>query len=284
MATERGRDSSGIAMARMDSGGGFQALADTASEGDWHIVKGLHPFPQLWSNRFRPALDRATTVLGHTRFPTQGRASHPADTSPLGVGRIIGTHNGDIDLHSLRAHYLLPAPHGGTDSEVLFQALDAARGETGLILEVLTRVVGRAALVWADRRHPTRVWLARTAISPLSLAMGGDGTLYWASNPAWLTAGNTGAGAGAEEFPSPGRVWLMPEGTLAVADCTDGQARVTGVHHFTPTARVSDELLLDAVAHVGFTPEDRQADKRLARHLTRPEPRTHRPIARRMAG
>ncbi|MEU7553077.1 hypothetical protein AB0B01_12135 [Streptomyces sp. NPDC044571] len=272
LAVERGWDAAGLALtvsgpvvpvARVEP-----AAADT-TRGGWRIVKRLDRFDRAdWPVRDVGAgPGGARVVLAHTRFPTQGRTPRLVNTSPLAVGQLIGTHNGDVDVAVLRARYALPSPVGETDTEVLFQALDGAAGVREAVLEVLRHCVGRAALVWVDRRFPELLWLARTAISPLAVAFAGDGTLYWASNPGWF-----GAAARAAGVRFSGRdVWLVPEGTLLVADLSCGRARLKESHSFVATARPSDERLLDTVAHLGFSAEHRQADRRLARHLTRPD-------------
>ena len=39
------------------------------------------------------------------------------------VGSLAGTHNGDVEAADLRARFALPPAVGGTDSEVIYQAL-----------------------------------------------------------------------------------------------------------------------------------------------------------------
>lgn len=271
LAVERGRDAAGIAMT---TGGPVTpvAIASPAhqdnAQGGWRIIKDLRPFDQMWRPHQSPPLNQATVVLGHTRYPTQGRTAQLVNTSPLSVGQIIGTHNGDIDVAVLHEHYTLPPTTGQTDTEVLFQAVGAKAGAIAPTLDVLRHAIGRAALVWADRRHPNLIWLARTAVSPLAIALDEDRTLYWASNPGWFAT----AAQAARVRLAPQNVWLIPEGTLAVADFSTGRARLAGRYTFTATTRPLDELLLDDVAHLGFSTAHRQADRRLARHQTRPGP------------
>jgi glucosamine--fructose-6-phosphate aminotransferase (isomerizing) len=80
-------------------------------------------------------------------------------------------------VRALRAD--LPPAVGGTDSEVIFQALAAGHRP----IEVLSALHGRAALAWVDRTRPGRPHLARAALSPLCVAVNGERNLYWASKP-----------------------------------------------------------------------------------------------------
>ena len=124
----------------------------------------------------------APVVLGHTRWATQG-ARTLDNASPLNVGDIIGTHNGDVTA---------PTRNGSTDSAWLFDQLDHAP-TIKATAAVLTRLRGRAALAWTRRSRSDLVYLARTALSPLATAIDRAGALWWASNPA-MAAGRSTTG------------------------------------------------------------------------------------------
>lgn len=275
LAEERGSAAAGLALADgrsspigipdpASTGTPDPAAADVSYAG-WRVIKDALPFSRLWQPAHQGALDAARAVLGHTRYPTQGHDPQLANASPLGVGQVIGTHNGDIDVETVRGRRALPPPQGQTDTEILFQALDAAAGAIEPTLDILAGAIGRAALAWVDLRFPGQVRLARTAISPLAVAVDSDGTLYWASNPGWFNPAPAEAGVRI----SPEDVWLLPEGTLLIVDYRQGRVRVAERHEFTPTARSLDERLLDDIAHLGFSRRHRQADRALIRHLTR---------------
>src|SRR6266480_1695296 len=98
----------------------------------------LFPYTTL----FRSDLDRASMVLGHTRWATQGPAGRLVNTSPLVVGNVVGTHNGDIDAAELRKLLDLGDTVGDTDTAVLLAALEQAGADPDEILAVLSVVVG----------------------------------------------------------------------------------------------------------------------------------------------
>src|SRR5207247_7466835 len=120
-----------------------------------------------------------TVALGHTRAATQGAPGRRCNASPLAVGRLVGVHNGDVDTAALRLLLgaSLPEPAGGTDSEVLYLALDRFRDDPAGVAALLSGIVGRAALAWVDRGRPGRAWLARPALSPLAPARAAEGNL-----------------------------------------------------------------------------------------------------------
>jgi len=180
LAEERGVDSAGIATLHSRT---LSRLTHTdpavreQTTGRWRIRTTLGAFsthlPE--GHQVRSNLASARIVLGHTRWATQG-ATTLDNASPLNAGDIIGTHNGDVTA---------PTRNGSTDSAWLFNRLSTAttiRATTS----VLTGLRGRAAMAWVRRSRPDLVFLARTALSPLSTATDRAGGLWWASNPEWL--------------------------------------------------------------------------------------------------
>jgi glucosamine 6-phosphate synthetase-like amidotransferase/phosphosugar isomerase protein len=191
LAQERGRDASGFALVT----GHHDGPATDAGPAIRHrrvaldgclITKAPVPFAKLWDPSFVRPLNRAAIALGHSRWATRGNPRAVANASPMVVGRLIGTHNGDVDEMALCDRYDLAEPIGGTDTEVLLAALASVATEPRAIASVLASVWGRAALAWVDRSDPTRVHLARTALSPLVTARDWAGNFYWASNPRWF--------------------------------------------------------------------------------------------------
>ncbi|HEY7484022.1 MAG TPA: hypothetical protein VH912_06120 [Streptosporangiaceae bacterium] len=254
LAEERGRDSAGVAF---------------VGDNDVRVVKGLGSFSSVWRPDLLPALDAAPLALGHTRWATQGSAQELVNASPQVVegvvsggpsagsrNVIVATHNGDVDALALRAGFALPQPAGGTDSEPIFQALATAGHDTGRIADVLSAILGRAALAWADRG---RLHLARAALSPLTVAVDADRNLYWVSNPRWLVE---------VERHTPVRFvtrWMLREGTyLAV----DREQRIVARSGFRPTARPAD---MDVRVWTGFTEADMMRDRAELRHLVAAE-------------
>lgn len=276
LAQERGRDAAGLAWAATPDWPETTALKTVMAKrevtvGGWRVLKGTTPFHGVWRGRLRPELDEAAVVIGHTRWATQGAADKVINASPLLVGHLVGTHNGDISAMAARHEFGLWRQVGDTDTEVLLQALDGTGGVVGDMVHVLESVKGRAALAWADHRWPGMVMLARAALSPLALARDLDGNLFWASNPDWFAR----AAVRARTTIPRSRVWLAPEGTLLCVDVTEGPC-LADLVRFTPTARPGDERIPFAVWR-GFTKSDRAADEELLNHRlsaeSRPFPR-----------
>ncbi|MFJ6438216.1 hypothetical protein [Streptomyces sp. NPDC091416] len=275
LAEERGKDSAGLAFAT----GASQKLTrrpvnnrrDTTA-GGWRIVKGPGRFRDVWKSDYVSDLDAAPVALGHTRWATQGRTTL-INSSPLQVGQLIGTHNGDVDAWRLRSEYGLPRATGETDTEVLYQALDQEGGVILPTLDVLESVVGRAALVWVDRRWPQLVMMARTAVSPLSVAVDTEGNLYWASNPGWFRTAARAAGVTIAE------IQMVPEGTFMMIDYASGSPSLVGERNFTATARAKDDRLAHLVAYRGFSIEDQVADEEVCGHRTLREPQRSRSVS-----
>jgi glutamine phosphoribosylpyrophosphate amidotransferase len=255
-AQERGQDAAGVALVGAAEPGPLHPYGEESTVaglaegdlGDLRIVKGCARFDQVWRDGLRPELDAAWLAFGHTRWATQGAPDELVNTSPWAVAGRVFTHNGDIDVPRLRELFALPASRGSTDSEPLFRALAAAGEDVRLITELLSEVVGRAALAWTDRSRPDRIHLARAALSPLSLARDGEGNLYWASNPAWLRA------VGLAD------ITIFDEGTYV---CLTRDGEVAAEATFQPTARDWD---LDDRVWTGFSPDDMAADRARLRH------------------
>ncbi|MEW2356297.1 hypothetical protein [Spirillospora sp. NPDC029432] len=272
LAEERGRDSAGIALLtgrpaapgpELPAGSAGERYSDLHHDG-CRVVKGRGGFAGVWRPGLVPALDASPTVLGHTRWATQGSPYELANASPLlvaaphGSPGIVATHNGDIEAGELRALHALPPATGTTDSEPLFQLLAGLRTTAG-IAAALASLTGRAALAWADRARPDRVHLARAALSPLSVAVDTDHNLYWASNPRWFREAGRHTGV---RFAT---VVMLREGTYLQAGVVRGRPCVLSRASFLPTARPWD---VDDRVWTGFTPADAARDRALLRHRT----------------
>jgi glutamine phosphoribosylpyrophosphate amidotransferase len=264
LAEERGRHGAGIA-----------ALLPTADQPDGRWVVKRHPgtFTDLIGPRRLRGLVNATAAIGHTRWATQG-AITMANTSPLQAGSLLGTHNGDLDVDTIRH---APAPldptwgpyPSWTDSRVVYDALATAhtrgRVNTRRLVTILSGMRGRAALVWTDTADTTargtgRVWLARAGLSPLAIAHDVDGGLWWASNPEWLRRLSC-------TFGLPLRnIELLPEGVLMSATPQQSRIKVTVHARFKPTVRHQDLRLVRAAVWRNFTPADCRDDGAVMRH------------------
>ena len=262
LAEERGRDSAGVALRLGD-----QAPAEEA----WQVSRTLGPFRRLTARRrLMMQLRSAGTVLGHTRWATQGRVDL-SNASPLAVGTLLATHNGDVDPDTVPHRQACTGVRADdadsrdrTDSEVLFGALATAhrnRVSTARLVQILTLTRGRSALAWTDTaRSGGRVWLARAGLSPLAIAHDVDGGLWWASNPDWLRQLSRDL-----QLPFR-RLTLVEEGTLLSATPMASHVRLVGHASFKPTVSARDARMLDVAVWRGFSQHDRDRDQVLLRH------------------
>ena len=267
-AEERGIDGAGMALGL--PGEPYPARADAARRGDvrigrWRVVKAAGRFGDLNQPLVGEDLERSSVVLGHTRWATQGRVGRLTNTSPLVVGDLVGTHNGDVDAAALRERFGLGAAVGDTDTAVLLAALELAGDDPGDLVEVLGAVMGRAALAWSPLSGPRQLWLARGGLSPLAVARDEQDNLFWASNPLWLRRGAAAVGATLQRPP----VMIAP-GMLMRVVRLDGVPTLDGWWRFKPTVRKSDVRNCRFVWR-GFTAADRDSDRQRLRH------RVHRP-------
>jgi len=260
-AEERGRDAAGIAV--LDRGGNT-----------WSVRKTLGPFRHL--NRAHRELDRllrgALIAIGHTRWATQGGRGL-AQASPISVGSLLGTHNGDLDQATIPGHAPcrsdLPVGAGRetwTDSDRLFAVIAAAharrRGLTDQLVTLLSSVHGRAALAWTDtNRHDHRIWLARGGLSPLAVGVDSHGGLWWASNPAWLRDLGDVVHVGIH-------ITLLAEGSLRSDVPRQHHVSCVPLAEFKPTVRHRDEAIARTAMWRGSCPADRVDDTTLLRHRT----------------
>ena len=180
-----------------------------------------------------------------------------SNASPMVVGDLIGTHNGDVNAPQTAA--------GVTDSAWLFDQM-ARAGSIKATLAVLTGVRGRAALAWARRSHPDLVFLGRTALSPLWTATDRGGAMWWASNPTWLREVASWRSLNLSN-PVP-----LREGTLICLRSEVDQVTLAAHRRFVPTSRPRDERCARTVALRGFTLADRRLELADRHHRVQEQP------------
>lgn len=267
LAVARGRDAAGFALATGAAPrAGEIPNIPTRSDLDRRdvtidgirIIKDVCSFGDLWDDdQHLPLLADARVAIGHTRYATQGNKKALTNASPLLVGHLVGTHNGDVEVASLSDRHSSLPPFGSTDSEILYQSLHRARKDRRKVVKTLTEVEGRAALAWMDRGRADRVYLARAALSPLSIAWDADGNFYWASNPAWFRE----IDAKFDDAIGFHDITMVREGMLLTVEVTGSKPQIDDMREFLPQSRPSDERTADMIIWRNFDAEDTKADK-----------------------
>ncbi len=265
---ERGIHSSGLAM--IDCGIPFSStvenrVAASSSEaalGNTYIVKAPGRFSNLpLSETASDKLVNSNIVIGHTRYATQGNSTQLTNASPMLAGMLVGTHNGDVLKSSIVGEKELKKQAlGATDSELLYLAINTVRESRKEISSVLRKAIGRIALAFVDRTNPSRLMIARGALSPISYAWTNDGDFVYASNPDWFRRIEKET-KGAISFRN---ITLLPEGRLITVDTET--ATVINSRKFTPSCRDTDLYLLRTGIYKKFTVSDRTAFQTLDRH------------------
>lgn len=264
---ERGIDASGLALISNDKVENFTAPMQEDADSKFvsidntTIIKDSVPFRKLPIKENLTQIDEAFVIIGHTRAASQGKADSVTNGSPLLSGALVGTHNGDVSINSV-PHYadIQKTVFGETDTEVLYGALNKARQDRRNMVKVLRTVKGRAALAFADRTNPERLYIARAALSPVSYAYTQDGDFVYASNPDWFRQ---------IEEETLGRVsftniTLVPEGHFLTVNTVTRE--IENIRFFTPICRDTDLYLINTAVYRKFKIEDKNADKLLHRH------------------
>ena len=136
--------------------------------------------------------NRATLLLGHTRWRTRGDENVNENNHPIRAGDILGTHNGTIyNANTLFRRFKLPR-FAEVDSELLCRlAGRAARGgsiDTVRFKDRLRFCRGQMAAVLASRLDPETV-LVLKGNKPLALRFHRrHRAVLYASDPAYLDA------------------------------------------------------------------------------------------------
>lgn len=270
-SVSRGRDSAGVAFVPpadlanpvAHAATTHQTRSSVADLNGVLIAKAKGTFHAMWDDaKYTMPLMKSAVVIGHTRASTQGNTSDLANASPLAVGQIVGTHNGDVDKSSV------PMPKGqlatgSTDTEYMYRSIDAVNSHRKKITDILTKARGRVAAVWIDRSRPDRLYMARAGLSPMAIGYDAEGNMYWASNPGWFREIDA-------EFDNTigfHSIHMVAEGSLLTVNFGSGEAVFEDLRSFVPTVRTSDESL-GFVVWRDFNSDDRKADEDSLIHLT----------------
>ena len=135
--------------------------------------------------------NRATLLLGHTRWRTRGDEQVNENNHPIRAGDILGTHNGTIyNANTLFRRFQLRR-YAEVDSELLCRAGRAARGgsiDTVRFKDRLRFCRGQMAAVLASRLDPETV-LVLKGNKPLELRIHvRHRAVLYASDAAYLDA------------------------------------------------------------------------------------------------
>lgn len=121
-------------------------VAVLRDDGRHVIAKRAMPARQFVGQRvFVQALarfdDRATAILGHTRWRTRGSEENNRNNHPILAGQAIGTHNGTIyNADELFRRFGLTRL-AEVDSELLVRMADAATDSRGIVPDALLRLL-----------------------------------------------------------------------------------------------------------------------------------------------
>lgn len=266
-ATTRGRQGSGVAYIPVDANSSTTPAQKMHAEarftqvgGGIVINKDAKEFADVWNDERDVSLAQsAAAIIGHTRTATQGDASDRKNVSPLAVGTVIATHNGDIDESTVQEW--LPKDsknYGATDTETLFRAINHVRSHRKKITDILSATHGRVGIAWYDRRLPGRMYIARGGMAPVAIGFDSEDNLYWASNPQWFRDIDK-MFDGAIGFHS---IMMVPEGRLITIRYSKTAApTIDDLREFVPTVRRTDTYLPDRILWRDFTDADQKADK-----------------------
>jgi glucosamine 6-phosphate synthetase-like amidotransferase/phosphosugar isomerase protein len=116
--------------------------------------------------------NRATILMGHTRWRTRGSEANNRNNHPIRAGDVLATHNGTITNADALLRRFRMKPQTEVDTEVLVRS--AARAwrsgilDTGALKARVAHCRGQITAVFASRRDPERI-LVLKGNKPLAL-------------------------------------------------------------------------------------------------------------------
>lgn len=169
------------------------------SDGKVEVQKAALPARTFIKHRLSVPRAAQMAIL-HTRFGTQGSEKNNLNNHPIRVGPLVGVHNGMIsnDDHLFWVMDVEGERQAQVDSEAIWASLyfglqtadGSGRKPAGVMrmprcnnqLDILGEIEGSAALGWFDERSPNKLFLAKTASSPLVFGITDNGSLLFASS------------------------------------------------------------------------------------------------------
>lgn len=143
------------------------------------------------------------SVIGHTRYQTQGCHTNPVNNHPIICGNLVGVHNGSIINDDnifdwIRREHGKSVRLGQVDSEAIFSGINFLAGEnkvsntnsytpvTNAVTELMNDIRGSLACALQDAENPQTMWLFRRS-NPIDLLhFEREGMLIFASDGKYI--------------------------------------------------------------------------------------------------
>jgi len=146
-------------------------------------------------NRYRRIIpNTARSILGHTRWATQGLPAFMENNHPIRRGPFYIIHNGHVTNDEELFEKAERHRFGDVDSEAIAAHL-ASLGELSRLPEVMEEIDGDAAVAALDERDCARLMLARGRSSPLWVYAGVKVVIFASTESAVVKAHATHVGS-----------------------------------------------------------------------------------------
>ena len=161
-------------------------------------------------NKYRRPVPKGTrTVLGHTRWATQGLPAFPENNHPLRRGSFFVIHNGHVSNDYKLFELAGRTGYGQVDSEAI-AARFASLNKLGAAGKVMSEIVGAAAIAAVDEKNPADLVLARGHSSPLHVLVTKKFVLWGSTQSTIKSAYEQHIGS----MPKRQKIQALPEGTV----------------------------------------------------------------------
>jgi hypothetical protein len=140
-----------------------------------HVAKGRCDTKRAIRSMDIP--DDVQWMVGHVRWATHGDPANLLNNHPIEHGDIVGVHNGVIyNYKDILAETGRVNEAREVDSEAIFAAVNKWGHQSGL-----KRIKGDMVAVYADKRFPDSLRIARTQGRPLVMCKTPTGAVFFAS-------------------------------------------------------------------------------------------------------